>query len=84
MQHRVRVVGASLHHASTDASHRLILLYCLVEIFDAPGPQQYCQCYRILDCKVGALAVMRKHSVRGVTHQHNATALPGPQWPNFE
>ena len=84
MQHRVRVVCTSLDNAGTEPSQRLVLLYRLVEIVHSAGLQQYCQRYRVLDCKVSALAVMGKHSVRGIAHQYNAAALPGPQWAYFE
>lgn len=75
---------ASLDHARTSPSQRLILLYRLVKFFDATRLQQFCQGYRVLDCKVGTLAVMRQHSVRGIAHQYDAATLPSPQWPDFE
>lgn len=84
MQHRVRGMRASLDHARAGSSQRLVLMYRRVKLFDAAGPQQFRQRYRILDCKVGALAVVRKHSVRGIAHQYDAATLPGPQWPYFE
>jgi 1,6-anhydro-N-acetylmuramate kinase len=84
MKQRVRRTRTTLDNARPGTPECLVTLHRIVKFFDAACIQQLCQGYRILNRKIGPLPMMGKHAVRGVTQQHNASALPGLEWPDRE
>jgi hypothetical protein len=84
MQQGVRRTRTTLDNARPGAPECLVPLHCIIKFFDAACCQELCEGYRVLYCKIGALPMMWKHAVRGVTQQHNAPALPGLKWPDRE
>jgi hypothetical protein len=84
MKEGIRRTRTALDNTRPGAPECLVPLHRIVKLFDAACCQQLCQGYRILYRKIGALPMMWKHSVRGVTQQHNAAALPGLEWPDRE
>jgi hypothetical protein len=84
MKEGVRITRTTLDNARSGAPECLVPLHRVVKLFDAACRQQFCQGYRVFYRKVRALPMMWKHAMSGVTQQHNATALPGSQWPHCE